>query len=38
VVCNEKELENRALGRKMLIESRKLGYLTCYESAHVEVL
>jgi hypothetical protein len=29
--CTEEEREERALRRKLLIESRKLGHLTCHE-------
>jgi hypothetical protein len=31
VSCTEKEREDGALRRKMLMEFRKLGHLTCYE-------
>jgi hypothetical protein len=31
VFCTEKEREDRALRRKLLIETRELGHFTCHE-------
>jgi hypothetical protein len=36
--CMEKEREDGALRRKLLIESRELGHLACHERRHVVVV